>query len=268
MKTKTLLLLLVMIHAQVQGEGIFRKTTSVQPYIPSPWEIAMNKLEDKRKFYQASDPWRYLEGETVSARSADFVQFVGRVVEVQGGGIRLEGYYGAPCIWPGNEPAGSYPDGAAVFENGGGRIPLPEQFEFFVKDYPHRIYEGQFIGWEDCRMAKCVSDYKYNTVGQTTRTLRQLDYGKVTSAPPPVPLTPEQIAAKKKKNEEAQAAVLRHHQKLAAHGDDYGLFRMGERYLNGNGVETNIIKGRALLTRAAANGSAEAKKLLAELEKK
>ena len=249
--------LLCGFHAQVQGQYSWRKTTSVQPYIPSPWEAAMNKLEDRRKYFQPSDPWRYLDGETVSVRSQGFVQFVGRVIEVHGKGIRVEGYYGAPCIWPGNVSPGSYPD-----RTDAGRIPIPQGFEFFVKDYPYRIYDGQFICWEDCRMAKIGGDYKYSTVGGTIRTLRMLEYGTITSAPPPIPLTPEQIAAKNKKNEEAQAAVLRHHQKLAAQGDAYGLFCMGERYLKGNGVETNIIKGRAFLMRAAVEGNTEAKALL------
>ena len=58
------------------------------------------------------------------------------------------------------------------------------------------------------------------------------------------------------------AAVLKHHQELAAQGDGYGLFKMGERYLKGDGVEADRAKGLSLLKRAAAMGREDAQALL------
>ena len=65
-----------------------------------------------------------------------------------------------------------------------------------------------------------------------------------------------------KQKSESAAAALRFHQQLADKGDPYGLFRMGQRYLTGDGVETNFAKAQTLLSQAASKGQSDAKALL------
>ena len=51
------------------------------------------------------------------------------------------------------------------------------------------------------------------------------------------------------------AKVLQETEALAAEGDPYAEMRMGERYLNGEGVKKDLIKARTYLQRAATQGS-------------
>jgi hypothetical protein len=60
-------------------------------------------------------------------------------------------------------------------------------------------------------------------------------------------------------------AALKKHQELAAAGDDYGLLRMGERYLAGDGVERSEKLAREYFEKAAAKGNADAAAALAKL---
>lgn len=72
-------------------------------------------------------------------------------------------------------------------------------------------------------------------------------------------------AAKAKADLEKKTLVW--HQQLAEKGDAFGLFRMGERYLKGDGVPKDEAKGRGLLERAAAKGESDAKAILDTLSK-
>lgn len=75
-----------------------------------------------------------------------------------------------------------------------------------------------------------------------------------------------QAIAQQKTN--ANTAALKSNQEAAAKGDAYGLLRMGERYLKGDGVEKDLAKARQYLQRAAENGSATAKDELSKLDSK
>lgn len=223
------------------------------------YEQSAIKLEDQRKWFNPSDPWRYFTetGETISAKNTNFVQFVGQVLEVhKDKGIRVQGYFGKPCMWPG---------GTAAFTTPQNNIPIPDQIEFFVEGFPYAVFEGDFITWEQSRVAVPSGAYSYSTVGGTSRMLRKLQYGIPTTEPPARPLTAEEKAALQKKRTEQASRTLEWHKKLASEGDAYGLVRMAERYMTGNGVETNKAKAKVYLQRAADDGSAEAKQMLEKL---
>jgi TPR repeat protein len=64
------------------------------------------------------------------------------------------------------------------------------------------------------------------------------------------------------------AATLKHHQELADKGDPYGLYRMGKRYLEGDGVEKDPGRALGYLNKAAAAGQEDARKLVKEWSKK
>ena len=71
-------------------------------------------------------------------------------------------------------------------------------------------------------------------------------------------------AVAKKRKADAQAAAVKFNQEQAAAGDAAGQYRMGQRYLTGDGVETNRALAIDLFLKAAAQGHERAK---AELEK-
>jgi hypothetical protein len=64
---------------------------------------------------------------------------------------------------------------------------------------------------------------------------------------------------------QAAAKALAENEKLAAANDAYGQLRMGERYLRGDGVESNLAKARAYLQQAADQGNPTASQELKTL---
>lgn len=193
------------------------------------------------------EPWRIVNGVT-NRTSIKWATFNGRVLQVHPTGVRFEGYY-TPL-------------------DGGG-----DYFgEFFVRNFPFDVAEKDIIGTENQQpmVAFPVGSYSYTTVLGASRTIRQLDYGKVWIAPFPKPPTPEQLATAKaaeaKRKSAVAAATLKYNQDQAAAGNAYGQLRMGERYLKGDGVEKDEAKAREYLQKSAAQGNAEAKALLATLK--
>lgn len=67
------------------------------------------------------------------------------------------------------------------------------------------------------------------------------------------------------KAEIAKAKALRFNQDQAAKGDAFGLFRMGERYRDGDGVPKDLANAREYLTKAAAAGAPDATAALSKL---
>jgi hypothetical protein len=80
----------------------------------------------------------------------------------------------------------------------------------------------------------------------------------------PIKETPEQIARKKAQGE---ANLLRYYQDLAEAGDSYGLYRLGLKYLKGEGVGKDRAVARCLFEKAAAKGYEDAKTELIKLTK-
>jgi hypothetical protein len=94
------------------------------------------------------------------------------------------------------------------------------------------------------------------------------DYG-VDYTPPARKLTPEEAAAAKaqatKMNAGAEAAKLKFDEEQAENGRDLYQYRMGVRYLKGDGVSIDIAKARDYFSKAAAQDNQDAKRALAKL---
>jgi hypothetical protein len=227
----------------------------------APADNPLNHIQSPATVLTAMDPNREVDGVVYRAEGIDeangWVAFEGKVIEVQPGGIRLEGdYHGAR----------------------GGIFYGPDA-EFFVANYPYDVAEGESVGPSERTLtfplAKISGTYTYATAIGGSHTIRKLDYGKIWTPPP---LTPEQIAEQKaaaekrkaeaaKKVEEAKARALKQNQDAADKGDAYGLLRMGERYRDGDGVPKDLDKARDYLTKASAAGSPTAAEDLKSLPK-
>jgi hypothetical protein len=68
------------------------------------------------------------------------------------------------------------------------------------------------------------------------------------------------------KQQATKARVLKWHEELAAKGNDFGQFKMGERYLVGDGVEKDETKARNLFSKSAAQGNEDAVRALEKLK--
>lgn len=100
-------------------------------------------------------------------------------------------------------------------------------------------------------------------------SLETFDYGmpldslpKVTPVPVSgaVAVTTNAPATQRKSSTDAN--LLKYYQDLANKGDAYGQFRMGERYLSGNGVPKDEAKAKDFFTKAAAQGNTDAEAAL------
>ena len=233
------------------------------PTPPTPHEMMLQRMAESTIAFKPSDPWRNINGQVVPVKGPYWVQFVGKVVEVQPKGIRVEGYYGWPFIWPDNVTSQTLLCSNDEYKNGQGILPIPDVQEFFVKDFPYEPADGDYILWENKRMALLGSGspHTYTTVMGGSRTLRQLDYGTVAAPPAPRPATPEEIEAQRKQKIENQAKTLAWQKQLSDNGDPYGMFRMGQRYLRGDEVDKDEQKGRELIAKAANAGNLEAQAL-------
>ena len=83
---------------------------------------------------------------------------------------------------------------------------------------------------------------KWNAAANTILTELALEQGR-------------QKATLKNVSLQAAARALAANEKLAADNDVYGLLRMGERYLAGDGVEKDLMKAAGYLRQAASQGS-------------
>jgi hypothetical protein len=195
------------------------------------------------------DQWRVIDGATNYAKGDDWVEFAGKVLEVQPNkGIRLEGNYNR---------IGS---GATMYYTGINYSAF--NYDFFVANFPYDVAEGDIISVADRFTARKTSTYTYKTTAGGSRTIRQIDYG--TPYAPPA-LTPEQNAAAKAAREKANAdakakaaeqkqaaaaRALKFNLDAAAKGDSFGLLRMGERYRDGDGVEKDLSKAQEYLQKS------------------
>ena len=203
------------------------------------------------KPYNPIDPLREVDGIPCAVNPADtnnWAVFAGTVLQVHGNGVvRIQGQFtGHPYA------------------------------EFVVVNFPYDVVESQMIGYDSekgiAHYAKIAGTYTYATAMGSTRTIYKLDYGKIYTPPPLPPLTAEQIEARKaaesEKIKKANAKTVQWLEDLAATNDVYGERRLAEKYLHGDGVETNAVKARELLTRAAAQGDKESADMLGQINSK
>lgn len=136
---------------------------------PSPAAIAAQKEAQKKeaaatalryKNFIPSDPWRSVSNAPpVYAKGPRWVQFTGTVLSVYPDGIHVKGWYGVPEYWG------------------------PDDREFFVRNYPHKVADGDYISWKEKRCAALSEVYTYKGAFGERITLHSLDYGK----PAPIP---------------------------------------------------------------------------------
>lgn len=199
------------------------------------------------------DPWRIIDGKTNWAKGQNWYQLAGRVVEVQPHGIRVEGVY---TDRPGylTHRLDDYSD----------------KKDFFIRDFPYAVAEGDVIGESMNLTGVANGIYSYPTVLGASKSLHEFVYGKPCGEPQEsidarkaaeAAETAKQnskIEAAKKAKRDAAARILKWNQDQADAGDPYGLMRMGERYRDGEGVETNMNKAQAYFIRASALGNKQA----------
>jgi len=216
--------------------GATNDTANAQsPGAPAPDPAASQAAQVAfyQKSFIPSDPWRTINDKTTLAKGGDWVQFEGQVQRVTSDGIVLLGWYGEPLGYM-----------LADFK--------PNSMTFNLSGYPRHVVIGQILSRNDRLVALKAG---------TKNDLPDLDYGVVY-----VPqLTEEQKAQAVTAKSQADARVLAFHQELAAKGDAYGEYKMGLRYLNGDGVDKDPQKARDLLGKAAAQGNKDASDELAKL---
>lgn len=198
------------------------------------------------------DPWRIIEGKTNYAKGPGWVMFSGKVFQQIDGGIIIDGAYSS-----------SVTEGSESYTG-----------LFFVSGMKTSLANGEIVhkgfDWKSIDTAKMAGTYTYPTL-TGNNTIRRLEYG--TPWTPPEGWADEikakrEAAAKEKadaKKTKAEEAALKFNQTQAEKGDAQGLFRMGERYRDGDGVEPDPAKARDHFQRAQAAGHPDAAKALAEL---
>lgn len=249
-----------LVLAQSAGDAIARENAA-NAALHAQYEQSLKdqaELERLRQIefqtWKPDDPWRAVHGATNYARGNGWKQFVGKVVEVQPNGIRVEGTYG--------EPDRTYydPDGYSYTD-------------FFVEGFPYQIAENDVISQKEHYTAFDDGVYSYVTAQGSRRTIHKLNYGTICSAPQP---SPSEIAAAKAAADKAKAAeaarkktvaenTLKWNKEQADTGDPYGQFRMGERYREGDGVQKDLAKARLMFEKSAAQGNKDAAEALKNL---
>ena len=186
-----------------------------------------------QKLFVPTDPRRILHGTTNYAKGSEWFQFEGRVLQVTTAGILLDGWFAEPLAYelPASPPANR---------------------RFLLQKYPHSVSPGQVLS----RAQSLVAHH-----GESAGAIPHLDYGLVWTG---VPVLTAAEAADARTEREAK--VLAYQQELAAKGDLYGQYKMGMRYLKGDGVPRDLARARALLESAAAQGSPSAIAALKDLD--
>jgi hypothetical protein len=155
--------------------------------------------------------------------------------------------------------------------------------QILLLNYGHSVVDDDRLY---CR-AKKIGTYSYQSVAGATLTINKFDCGtevhpskelldsKIAEIKSELstnafwiqmqanrPPSPEEIAAAKAKADATKKAAgekaLKYNQYLADKGDEYGLFRMGERYRDGDGVPKDLGKAGDYFTKALAAGSPSA----------
>jgi TPR repeat protein len=260
----------VIAHAQY-GKATYGRTQGGQ-VMPDMTQAAIaqrqtNALLSQAAYVQAAarqaalqriysrDPWRRINGTTNRAGGPGWVQFQGRPLEKTAGGVLFMGKWG---VIGGISAHGTNGFAGAVSN----AAPVYGDDTFFVKNFPYVATSQQ--GYEEM-LAFNSGNYDYTNSVRQVVTFHGLDYG----TPVRKIWSPQELAAQQEKADASKQAAadkaLKFNQAQADAGDAYGLLRMGERYMNGEGVEKDLDKARDYLTKAVQAGSAEAQSKLKEL---
>jgi hypothetical protein len=258
MKIKIAILVFGCISAMAQSDGNFLGTSPAAFGHTSPEQI--KSREERRAIAEYNfipkDPWREIGGQTNLAKGDGWVQFGGKIIEVQPTGIRVNGEHGKP-------PLAFSPDGS--YE--------PVEI-FFVENYPYQCAEGENLVSAQHLTAKESGVYTYPTAIGGTSTIRKLDYGVPCGVPAwfieqqkkQADATQAAIEAQKKKAFESQKRAVEWLLSQATNGSASAQCSLGFHYLNGQGVETNKETAVYWLTKAANQGDMEASNKLSQLK--
>jgi hypothetical protein len=203
----------------------------------------------------AKEPWRIVNGVTNSVYGKDWYHFSGQVLKTYPDSILVRGSVSS-----------------LESENRLGRLDstdigkasvllLPEHTftyqEFVVTNFPYVVADGDNIKFLAYYMVKEVGTVVLtNHAARNHDAFHKYDYGKVC---PPPPEWVAAVAAKAAKAKEtAAAAILKLDQEKAAEGSALYQYRLGRRYLTGNGVEMDLLKAHELFKKAADQGNEEA----------
>jgi hypothetical protein len=247
------ILLFAAVFAHAQEDGNFLGSgKGAFPMASTTYNTSVN--------WTPKDPWRVVDGKIYSAVDDGWVQFSGKVLEVQQGkGIRVLGKYSSYIV---GHPSSDDDDAK----------------EFFVANFPYDIADDSEIGHQTVYMAKNTNrTYTYPTVSGGSHTIDMLDYGVPCDEPEAVKEDREQKSiaaqaaleaariAEAQKQFLVQSNVIVWLKPQATNGDASAQCDLGEHYLNGQGCETNKTLAIFWLQKAAAQGYSEASNRLAKI---
>lgn len=220
-------------HHHKKKDSAAAADTNAAPQ-PDPAADQAKQVADYQKTFVPADPWRVMNEKTNFAKGPDWVQFEGTVRSVTTEGIVMQGTFGEPLFY-------------LLPRNGGATTGT-----FILAHYPRRVAIGQIFSRNDKLVAMKAGNKEEWPI---------LDYGSVY-----VPeLTEAQKAQVAQAKSSSDAKVLAWHKELAEKGDAYGEYKMGIRYLNGDGVDKDPVKAKDLLSKAAAQGNKDAADALAKM---
>jgi len=177
------------------------------------------------------DPLRVVNGRQVRANSPGWVRFTGRVEGIESQRIVVRGnfsnYFGP----------------------------------FVLINFPDPCWHGRSLDLSNALWALPVGKFPQ----LDGPDLPILDYGKIWTPPPVLPLTEDQKKAIAVRSALLSEKALKSNQEDADRGDAYGELRMGERYRDGDGVAKDPRLAREWLAKSAAQGNLAAKRELSEL---
>jgi hypothetical protein len=259
----------VFLAVFVTFSGFCQRSVFDSGFILKSDKARSDREAEERRMHEAEarieDPWRVVNGRTnciwkdaqwisvMASRPAVEAKgslalgcfaFSGRVLSVHQNGIVVDGYCGDGRVHSGAP--------------------------FFVANFPYAVAEGDSIGLSAAFVDESRPIERFN-IAMGTKTLHRLDYGLVCDAPTVAPrvFTPAEIAAAKAaadgKAKQNAAKALAFNQSQADKGDAQGEFRMGERYLIGEGVAKDPQVAREWFAKAAAQGHSDAKAALEKL---
>lgn len=221
------LMLLVVLCGTAYGQGAWTRMRAMSN-VNSQREqldllVAQQKTADHQRWLEIT--YRVVNGETNKISGPDWFAFNGKVREVTTNGIVVEG----------QSPA--FPE-TLKYVNG-----FYQTRDIFIWGYTNRVAQGDELSGDVAKL--CTKQVYREMIG--SRELRSMPmpyYGTPWTAP--IPTQEEIAAAKAKVDAQAKAAkALKFNQDQADKGDAYGQYRMGQRYLTGDGVAKDLPTARA-----------------------
>jgi TPR repeat protein len=241
--------------------------------------VALQKAE--LNLIYSKDPWRNVSGLTNNTSSPSWVEFQGQSQEVVAGGVIFKGKFG-PVLTVHTDPSYSehlvtkISKQSSVSRSRNSNLSSSQEVRdigyeiqkvygndiFYVANFPYPADARQ--GYE--QMMAFPNGYfsHTNSIGQVL-TIPSIDYG----TPCTKTWSQAEISASKQKAESDKRAIkerlLKSNQDSAGRGEPLGLMRMGVRYRDGDGVETNLLKAKTYFQKAADAGLQEAADELSKL---